>query len=263
MRLFDWIAVASILLITFAGAYMPLFKQEKAKKARSFPLGQAFSSGVFLALALFLMLPSAFHLFRHVLPNVDYPVAAIIAIVIFLCLLFLEQYMRHIHEEKGEVDVGDDSPVIPIVMIITIGILSFFMGAAIGVSKIQSATLLLIAILAHKSSAGFALSLKMVQSSMSRNQVFVVFALFACSTPIGILVGDELHKILGMHSMMVIKAIILSIAAGTFLYMGTLHELRHSTLITECRYKKGFLLLVAGIIVTALVRYLIGEAHHV
>ena len=68
MRLFDIIAVILILLITFAGAYMPLFNQEKAKKTRSFPLGQAFSAGVFLALALTLMLPSAFHIFRNVLP---------------------------------------------------------------------------------------------------------------------------------------------------------------------------------------------------
>ena len=68
MRLFDIIAVILILLITFARAYIQKKKKKKKKKTRSFPLGQAFSAGVFLALALTLMLPSAFHIFRNVLP---------------------------------------------------------------------------------------------------------------------------------------------------------------------------------------------------
>ena len=55
---------------------------------------------------------------------------------------------------------------------------------------------------------------------MSKRQVFAVFTLFACATPVGIIVGDELHELMGMHAMLIIKAIILSLAAGTFLYMG-------------------------------------------
>lgn len=242
---------------------MPLFKQAKAKNTGSFPLGQVFSTGVFLALALTLMLPSALHIFKHIAPEITYPLASAIAILIFLTMLFLEHYTRHINNKKGQPIEKPESSVIPMVMIVTIGILSFFMGTAIGVSKIQAAILLLVAVLAHKSSAGFALSLKMVQSNMSRRQVFVVFTLFACSTPAGIFLGDELHKILGMTSMLWIKAVILSIAAGTFLYMGTIHELSNSSLITQCKHRKGFIFLFMGIVITILVRVLIGEAHQV
>ena len=59
----------------------------------------------------------------------------------------------------------------------------------------------------------------------------------------------------------IIKGTILSLAAGTFLYMSTLHELAKAPLIKNCGNKKGFLLMLCGFVITALVRLLIGEAH--
>ncbi|MBN1941716.1 MAG: hypothetical protein JW849_00315 [Phycisphaerae bacterium] len=43
--------------------------------------------------------------------------------------------------------------------------------------------------------------------------------------------------------------------------MSTLHELKHTPLIEDCRTRKGFLLMICGFVLTALVRWLIGEAH--
>lgn len=63
--------------------------------------------------------------------------------------------------------------------------------------------------------------------------------------------------------MILVKAFILSGAAGVFLFMATLDELEESPLIEQCARPKGFMLMVAGFLLTAFVRFLIGEAHHI
>jgi solute carrier family 39 (zinc transporter), member 1/2/3 len=142
-----------------------------------------------------------------------------------------------------------------------IAVPSFFLGTALGISNTEAAVFILIAILAHKSSAGFTLALKMVRSTLSRSKVFWLFIMFACATPAGIIVGQHLHAMLGIHVMLVVKAFVLSIASGVFLYMSTLHELKDTPLIVDCSSRKGFAVAVSGFALTALVRLLIGEAH--
>jgi len=61
--------------------------------------------------------------------------------------------------------------------------------------------------------------------------------------------------------MVIVKGMIMALAAFTFLYMSILHELDHAPLIKGCSSKKGFLLMICGFLITALVRFLIGEAH--
>ena len=51
-------------------------------------------------------------------------------------------------------------------------------------------------------------------------------------------------------------------AAGTFLYMATVHEFRRAPMIANCNTLKGFGVMLAGFLITAFVRFLIGEAHH-
>jgi len=114
----------------------------------------------------------------------------------------------------------------------------------------------------HKSSAAFALALKMVQSTLTKKKTFIIFSLFALSTPLGIVFGHDIHQYLSSESLIVVKALILALASGTFLYMATLHDLEHSPLIKNCVHKKGFLFMLCGFIITLLVRLLIGEAHH-
>jgi len=90
----------------------------------------------------------------------------------------------------------------------------------------------------------------------------LIFSLFALSTPLGIVVGEDIHQYLSAGTMVIIKGTILSLAAGTFLYMSTLHDLENSPSIKICSTKKGFLFLICGFLITALVRLLIGAAHH-
>lgn len=260
---FQWISLFCILAVAFAGGYFPLFRQKQAQQTRSFPLGQAFTAGVFLALSLTIMLPAGFDLLGKAFPDAIYPTASLIALVTFLILLALEHMTSHIGKSDSTTAAGLSSPLIPVIMTIMIAIPSFFLGAALGASDTSAAVLIFIAIVVHKGSAGFGLSLKLVRSTLTRAQTLAFFSLFAFATPLGIIVGEDLHLYLAGHTLFVVKGTIFSLAAGTFLYMGSIHEMKHTPLIADCGSKRGFVLLLSGFMLTALVRLIIGEAHHI
>jgi zinc transporter ZupT len=258
---FQWFSLVCIFAATLAGGYYPLFHRDDVKRTGGMPLGEAFTAGVFLALALTMMLPSSLHLLGAAFPQFDFPTGALVASVAFLLLLAMEHRIAHMAERSGR---GIDSgfpPVIPLTMTTMIAVPSFFLGAALGVSETEAAILIFIAIILHKTSAAFALSLQMVRSTMSNGQARLAFLLFACATPLGIVVGEELHHWLGPESMMVVKGLVLGLAAGTFVFMATLHELGHAPMISRCASRRGFLLMLAGFLMTVLVRFVIGEAH--
>jgi len=266
-----WFAVAAILLVTLAGGYWPLAKRDIARRPGGFSTGQAFAAGVFLALALFMMFPAALHLFAVAFPAIHYPLAALGALAAFLGLLLLEH--RHAEEEDaareavektggaagtaGEVELS--SPEFPIIMTVMIAIPSFLLGAALGVGDdTGSVVMILVAILAHKGTAAFALVLNLVRSTLSPGMVYGVFSLFVIATPLGIGVGEEIEEHLLGPGVVITKAVILSLASGTFLYLATVHGLRHSAMIRSCATHKGFAAFIFGLALTALARAFLG-----
>jgi solute carrier family 39 (zinc transporter), member 1/2/3 len=260
MAFFDWFALLIILIVACAGGYYPLFRPEQARRSEGLPLGQAFAAGVFLALSLTIMLPNGFHLFAKMWPDIHYPIASLFALGTFISLLALAHAAYEVKVRRGETD-NLAAPTVPIIMTVMIAIPSFLLGTALGVSGKASALLILIAVLAHKGSAGFALALAMVRSTMTRPQVFTLYAFFAFATPVGILVGMDVHEYLSGPTMTLVKAIILSLASGVFLFMGTLHELRHTPMIKHCCTLRGFVVMIVGVLLTAFVRFLLGLGH--
>lgn len=257
----QWIYFVLILLIALAGGYFPFTKSGHVRTNGGFPRGEAFSSGVFLALSLTMLLPSAFHIFQKQLPQINYPIGSAIAIIAFLGLLALEHMTMHtIARENSEVEHERLPARTPVVMTTMIALPSFFLGTTLGMSDTTGATLIFIAVILHKGTAAFALMLTMVRSTLSRSQTVVLFTVFALSTPLGILFGGFVHNEL-TASTALIKATVLALGAGTFLYMGTLHEMKHASLIEHCCKRNCFLAMVAGLLITALVRLVVGEAH--
>ncbi len=57
LNAFHWFSIFIILLVTFAGGYLPLFRPEKAKSVSEFPSGQTFSAGVFLPALVTVIMP--------------------------------------------------------------------------------------------------------------------------------------------------------------------------------------------------------------
>lgn len=258
---FQLICLVSIFAATLAGGYYPLLHRDKVSQGGGLPLAEAFTCGVFLALALLMMLPPSLALLGKAFPNFDFPTGALVAAAAFILLLAMEHRIAHLRARLG---VDNDAPipaVIPLTMTTMIAVPSFFLGTAFGVSDTDAAILIFIAIMLHKSSAAFALTVQMARSTMSLPQAWAAFLLFACSTPLGIIVGEEIHQWLQPATMVLVKGFVLGLAAGTFLYIATLHDLGHSSMIRRCANRSGFLLMIVGFILTLLVRVLIGEAH--
>ena len=259
---FQWFSLFFILLIGFAGGYFPLIRHRIAGQTTAFPLGQAFTTGVFLALSLTMMLPAGYSLLGKALPNVSYPVASLISLLLYLVLLAMEHMSTHAQENRTMKAGLNSSRTIPVIMTVMIAIPSFFLGTALAMSQNTAAFLVFLAVVVHKGSAGFALALKIAGSNLSRRQGILLFSVFAFATPIGILVGANIQHSLAGQSLLLIKGTIMAMAAGTFLYMGTIHEMKHTPLIEDCGTKRGFMTMLAGFALTALVRLLIGEIHH-
>ncbi|MDD3118835.1 MAG: ZIP family metal transporter [Victivallales bacterium] len=256
MTTFDVLALFGILLVTFAGGYPPLFRR-KTDGVDSYPGGEAFTSGIFLALALVIMLPEATTLLNKAWHS-DFPSASVIAVLFFFLLLSLEHMVAHLRLRMND-ESQLAAPIIPVVMVFMIAIPSFFMGTALGLSTKALKWYILVAILAHKGSAGFALALEMVKSRLSPRQRLGLYSGFAMSTPFGIICGSCMQGYLVTSGPMpLIKGMVLAMAAGTFLYLGTLHELKQAPLITHCTCRRNFLWLLFGFGLTVGVRFLLG-----
>jgi len=261
ITLFEWMSLLLILSVAILGGYYPLMRSDKARGGEGFPAGESFTAGVFLALGLTIMLPAGYHLFNKAFTKINYPIASIVAIASFLLLLAVEHVTVKLAKSHTGKDAGLSDPIIPIIMTVMIAIPSFLLGTALGVSRTFSAAFILVAILAHKGSAGFGLALTIVRSTLTRVQAYAVYGIFVISTPLGILVGADIHQFLKGDIMVIIKALILSAAAGIFLYMCTLHGFRDTPLVKHCSGIKGFSIMLAGLILTALVRLVLGLAH--
>ena len=249
-----------ILGAAVAGGFYPLTKREAARSEEGFPYGEAFTAGVFLALSLVIMLPAGLHLFEKAYPQEIIPYAVVIAIGSFLALLAIEHRAVQVTIKSGAGKLTP--PSIPIIMTIMIVIPSFLLGTALGISETETALFILAAVLAHKSSAGFGLALAMVRSKLTKYQTYILYTVFALSTPIGILAGADLKHYLSGESLVVVKAFTLSIASGVFLYMATsTRVLSNAPFIRHCATAKGFIVMLGGLLLTFAVKVVLELGH--
>ncbi len=261
MGWFQWVALISILFIAILSGFFPLFRPKRGQQEIVFPLGEAFASGLFLAFSLVIMLPGGSHLLTTVWPDISFPVSSFLALAAMIALLAIS-HIANRATTKSQIDPAQSgNTMVAIIMTLMIAVPSFLMGTALGVSEPASALLIFIAVVAHKGSAGFALALCLRRSRLSQAQALLVYCLFLFATPIGILVGGEIHHHLQGHTMMVVKGVVLSLAAGVFLFMGTLHELKHAPLLVDCCTPKGFIAMLFGLLLTVGVRLVLGLAH--
>ncbi|WP_235602862.1 ZIP family metal transporter [Piscirickettsia litoralis] len=129
---------------------------------------------------------------------------------------------------------------------------SLLEGTALGLSGSFSLfAVILFAILAHKWAASFALAIQLSKSHLKMKYSLSLFLFFALMTPLGILFGDVISsKLSHIHSL---EPIFSSLAAGTFLYLGTLHGLNRAVLIEKCCNLKHYSYVVLGFALMAVV----------
>lgn len=237
------ISALLIFVVTLIAGFYPFFKKYKSGGANEFPIGEALSCGIFLGAGLLHMLSDSSHDFVRL--GYGYPFAFLLAGSTFLVLLFLEHVSRELYEHGTE-----DRNCFAIIALVMMSIHSFLAGAALGLSPSLSILLLiLLAIVAHKWAASFALSVQINRSHLSQKAGIIYFMIFAFMTPIGILFGHIISSHLSQDQ--VLEPIFTAMAAGTFLYLGTLHGLKRAIMVEKCCNLKHFTWVIIGFAIMA------------
>jgi zinc transporter ZupT len=241
------VKVLSVALVfitaVFSGVY-PFIKKWRSGIS-SFPAGQALASGVFLGAGLIHMLGDASSDFTAL--HYNYPIAFLIAGCTYLVFLALEHIGQELFKQKNQQTNG-----FAIIAFLMLSIHSLFAGAALGLSVNLSVVLvLLLAIMAHKWAASFALATQLNQSRLNKKTALALFVTFTVMTPLGIYFGDIISTTLNKDSL--VEPVFNAIAAGTFIYLGTLHGLSRSFMVDKCCNLKNFSYVIVGFSIMAIV----------
>ena len=250
MSLVTYKMLAALLIFSsslVAIIYPLKLKITSTHHGESLELGEAFASGIFLGVAFFHMLPEARVTFQHFFGNSHYPLAEFICVGGFIFLLFLERLSL----ASPFIQPGTAIPYVLAIMLI---IHSLIEGTALGINTTFSETLMLfIAIIAHKGSASFALCVTLMRYHFSLRHILFVMTFFSLMTPLGIGVGTGMTFFLQSETGQIIAAIFNAFAAGTFLYMSTLHHIQFHKRAHEAQGILEFFCLLVGLVLMGLI----------
>lgn len=240
------IAAFIIFIVTLIAVFYPIrAKAHLHHDHHLLDFGDAFASGVFLGAALFHMLPEASHHFAQSIPNFHYPLAGLLCACGFLLLLFLERL---------SLSKNKNYATIPYVLGIIIIVHSLIEGTVLGINTdFSTLSVIFLAILAHKGSEGFALSLTLSRATLTITPIAILIGIFSFMTPLGILMGAITETVFNTKETQLLTAGFNAFAAGTFLYMSTLHHINHHQRLHEAESLLEFFCLLAGVTVMALV----------
>lgn len=245
MILIFYKAIAALLIFfaSIAIIVYPLKKKKALTHTEPFELGEALASGIFLGAAFFHMLPDAIRIFNQAEGISNYPIPEVVAILGFLLLLFLERLslLNSSHSPKHS---------IPYILAIILIIHALTEGAALGIGSTFSETFMIfIAILAHKGSESFALCVTLLRHQLPFKRIVLIILFFSLMTPLGIGLGTIVNLFTFARNGELIAAMFNAFAAGTFLYISTLHHVRFHQHIEETQGLIEYLFLVIGVVI--------------
>lgn len=242
---YKWVAA---LLIFITSAVLPaifLKKRETFKHGEPMTLGEAFAAGIFLGAAFFHLLPDATHTFSEHYPSIAYPVPEAFCAGGILLFFILERLS--LSYKNGAV-----KRMLPGIVITILVIHALTEGAALGIGNAVSETIMLsIAIIAHKGSEGFALAMVLLRHGWDMKRVLRLSLFFAAMTPLGILLGANLAVIHFVQSEL-LESLFSAFAAGTFIYIATLHHLHGPSHGHEDSTKRVFFVAIGVVIMGVL-----------
>ena len=206
--------------------------------------GEAVAAGVFLGAGLIHMLADSAGDFASA--GVDYPWPFLLCGAVVLALLLLE------HVGAAAKGASDGTAVLALLATAMLSVHSFLAGAALGTSGMGAvAVVIFIAIVAHKWAASFALAVSLARSPLARPARFVAFAVFVLFLPLGVASGAIAAQWDTAYPL--VAPTLKALAAGTFLYLGTLHGLANGTLVARCCDLREFTAVVFGFALMAVV----------
>ena len=245
----------AILAAAVVGSALALLRRDTAPSDRILGWGNSFAAGVFLAAGLVHMLPDADQIWSRL--GWDYPMAFAFAAFAFTFMLLVEHVLlpegahEEVHAPSNErfahIAEHHHDTLSAYAVLTALSIHSLLAGLALGAQPdLARALVISLAIIAHKSAAGFALGVSLARSPLSPTQSWRLIALFAMATPIGGLIGALLGETLEGRFAATLEASFLSIAAGTFVYVATFDILRDEFPAPGGRFTK-WLVLTAGV----------------
>jgi len=253
---FKAIAFIAVLITGAIGGIVSIKLSESKNSRRLFSLGNAFAAGVFLAAGLLHMLPDAHEGFKQF---GDFPWAYLGCAVGFSMILFLERVVLSGHNavaESMENHTNSFKRKLSLHLIVLTAILSVhsvIAGIALGTEhNLTHSAIILFAILAHKGSASFALSVNLLKERTPQNIVFKIISFFCFMTPIGIIIGLLIDRAMSGTAQQITTASFDALAAGTFLYVSIL-GIAHEEFSEKTDKILKFLLMCIGIAVMAVV----------
>jgi len=134
---------------------------------------------------------------------------------------------------------------------------SFISGSACGVSSTDlGALVIFIAIITHIWAEAFALSATFLKTKMEGRTCTKVMACFSLVTPVGIYVGMLLQTVLEGETALITKAMLISFAAGTFLYISIVEVMAEEFENGEDKWKKLNCILLGFAFMSALAAWI-------
>lgn len=237
--LYKAIAALLVFLVSFMTAVYPI-RKKAAGHTIAIELGEALASGIFLGAAFFHMLPDSILIFNQLYGSLAYPVPEAICVSGFLFLLLLERISL-------TDTVTPAASSIPCLLAAILIIHALIEGAALGIGSTYSETVMLfIAILAHKGSESFALALALLRTRLPYRRMVLIVGFFALMTPLGIGIGDAINLLSFDWQGKLAAGIFNAVAAGTFLYISTLHHIHFHKHARDTQGLLEFISLVAG-----------------
>ena len=225
-------------------------------------LGNCFAGGVILAAGFVHLLGDAASGYAAAHPQDDFPWPFAIAAASFVSILAIERVLPRI--PAGDRSGGDPEAaalvaaaaggVFPYLLLLTLSIHSLIAGLALGTQTSSSGfAIVLVAILAHKGSAAFALGVSMHRAEIPRRRATPLIAGFAVMTPIGVLAGILLTSLASSDAEAAFEIWFDAIAAGTFIYIGALDIIREEFIPARNGRRRRFIATGAGLLVMTLV----------
>lgn len=241
MLTFKIISIVIIALAGIIGGFVPLRAQFQSGNGNALALGNAFAGGVFLGAGFLHMLPDGLDNFNQLNTGIDYPLGLLTAAIGFVLIMFIDKgFSSH-----NPAEALDQQQQFPTVLFLVLAIHSIIAGMSLGLEQgFLSGLVILIAIMAHKGSAAFALGVNMVGAHCDTTLVRKTIVFFSFMTPLGVLMGSYLGSIESGHKAVIFEAVFDTLAAGTFLYIATLEIIAELFENNSKKWSKLFMILI-------------------
>lgn len=249
-----WFKTLSLLIIFgfgLIGGLIPTRIGLTESGRRQLIRGNAFSGGIFLGAGLLHMLPDAEVNFTAYYPRADFPLFALVCGIGFLLILLLEKAALRGNEDIGEMSEG--RTFYPFLLCLILSVHSIIAGASLGLeASLLSSIAILIAIVAHKGSAAFALGVSLKNNRFPFRRHIALISFFSVMTPLGVALGVLFTATFTDRTSTLLEAIFDGLAAGTFIYVAVVDIIKEVFDQPLERWNK-ILLIAAGFSLMALI----------